>query len=752
MPKSISTSNIKLKPVDPKNLNDSVKQNFSIYKSTKTLYQNDLTNQHPSIEGSQVPTAADDYTLSPPSRNGNKKKSVKQKLQLTIGKFPDSVQNDSLLRVDTIENSNIPGTTINKKFKINRLVESYATKYSGKPNAPAADANSSKETIRTGEPQQPSPNPKGYGSTELYHLTLPVDSRYILKHYESRLSSLEFREILDYHEIYYISDMNHKLPAKNDQDYDDDKGDYVVIRGDQVKYRYEVLDLLGRGSFGQVLKVLDHKTKEIMALKIIKSHKKFHFQAKIEIKILKYIDDNKGSDYHIIEMRDQFTFRNHVCLIFDLMSNNLYDFLKANKFRGFSIDALRKIAIQVLYSLKFLRDHKIIHCDLKPENILLKSSNKTGVKLIDFGSSCFEHEKLYTYIQSRFYRSPEIIMGLPYSTQIDMWSFGCLLCELSSGYPLFSGETELDQFLSIMEVMGPPDREMILKSPKKKKFFDEDSNPKLVQNSRGKVRIPSSISIQAALKCTDLKLLDLIKKCLVYDPDTRFNPDQALAHEWIIEGLPPQLQKKLPQTEHNRAESQRIQVQTIDEDPKILAHKRAFTKNSIEITKTEDRPYDSQPTYSKSKINLNINNPPEESVINITINVNENHKSPRKPVDKVHVTEEDEPQNPNSNSNSQIHNSSAKRRRFMTMNMNKYPVIKGTNDTSTEANSVYNIKNAPTKPVTKNISSSLEKKIPSFRTINTPKEGGYIIRTMKRDDSLDPKKFYFPSLKSPKGL
>jgi dual specificity tyrosine-phosphorylation-regulated kinase 2/3/4 len=108
-----------------------------------------------------------------------------------------------------------------------------------------------------------------------------------------------------------------------------------------------------------------------------------------------------------------------------------------------------------------LNHHKIIHCDIKPENILLRQHNKTGVKLIDFGSSCFEDEKLYTYIQSRFYRSPEIILGLPYSTQIDMWSFGCLLCELYAGYPLFSGDSEQDQLLSIMEVLGVPDRHLI---------------------------------------------------------------------------------------------------------------------------------------------------------------------------------------------------------------------------------------------------------------------------------------------------
>lgn len=131
------------------------------------------------------------------------------------------------------------------------------------------------------------------------------------------------------------------------------------------------------------------------------------------------------------------------------------------------MNIIRKFGIQVLYALKFLNHHKIIHCDLKPENILLKSSNKTGVKLIDFGSSCFEHEKLYTYIQSRFYRSPEVILGLSYTTQIDMWSFGCLLCELYTGYPIFPGETEHDQILAMMEVLGVPDKPFlqVLKMP-----------------------------------------------------------------------------------------------------------------------------------------------------------------------------------------------------------------------------------------------------------------------------------------------
>jgi dual specificity tyrosine-phosphorylation-regulated kinase 2/3/4 len=86
----------------------------------------------------------------------------------------------------------------------------------------------------------------------------------------------------------------------------------------------------------------------------------------------------------------------------------------------------------------------LIHCDLKPENILLKQENKSGIKIIDYGSSCFMGQRIYTYIQSRFYRAPEIILGVPYTTAIDMWSFGAIIAELYTGFPLFPGESEFE--------------------------------------------------------------------------------------------------------------------------------------------------------------------------------------------------------------------------------------------------------------------------------------------------------------------
>lgn len=108
---------------------------------------------------------------------------------------------------------------------------------------------------------------------------------------------------------------------------------------------------------------------------------------------------------------------------------------------GLDTNTIRKFAIQILNSLKFLKEQKIIHCDLKPENILLAEPQKSKIKIIDFGSSCFDHEIIYSYIQSRYYRAPEVTLGVAYNSMIDVWSMGCILAELYLGTPLFPGDT-----------------------------------------------------------------------------------------------------------------------------------------------------------------------------------------------------------------------------------------------------------------------------------------------------------------------
>lgn len=94
---------------------------------------------------------------------------------------------------------------------------------------------------------------------------------------------------------------------------------------------------------------------------------------------------------------------------------------------------------------------------MKPENILLKNLHKSGIKIIDFGSSCFLESRCYTYLQSRYYRSPELIFGHDYNVEIDVWSMGCILAELYIGTPLFPGDDEIEMASMICDVCGMPD-------------------------------------------------------------------------------------------------------------------------------------------------------------------------------------------------------------------------------------------------------------------------------------------------------
>jgi len=235
----------------------------------------------------------------------------------------------------------------------------------------------------------------------------------------------------------------------------------------------------------------------------------------------------------MVNFVQSFYFRGHLCISTELLGMNLYEFIKCHDFRGFSIKLIRRFAKQLLSSLVLLKSKKVIHCDLKPENVLLAHPTRSEIKVIDFGSSCLENEKVYTYIQSRFYRSPEVILGMTYGMPIDMWSLGCILAELLTGYPIFPGENEQEQLACIMEVFGPPEKHLIEKSTRKKLFFDSLGKPRITVSTKGKRRRPSSKSLQQALKCEDESFLDFIARCLRWDPDRRLKPDEAIHHEFI---------------------------------------------------------------------------------------------------------------------------------------------------------------------------------------------------------------------------
>ena len=245
-------------------------------------------------------------------------------------------------------------------------------------------------------------------------------------------------------------------------------------------------------------------------------------------------------------------FRGHQCLVFEMLSYNLYDLLRHTNFKGVSLNLIRKFGKQILKALCFLalRDVSVIHCDLKPENILLRHPKRSAIKLIDFGSSCRDGHTVYSYIQSRFYRSPEVLLGCTYSTAIDMWSLGCILVEMHTGEPIFSGQDEGDQIVKIYELLGPPPTHMIQAGTKGLKHFRRQEQglgytlrePPHTQKQRSLNEIlgvetggPDGRRLnEPGHSITDyLKLKDLIMKMLAYDPADRITPFQAISHSFF---------------------------------------------------------------------------------------------------------------------------------------------------------------------------------------------------------------------------
>jgi dual specificity tyrosine-phosphorylation-regulated kinase 2/3/4 len=380
------------------------------------------------------------------------------------------------------------------------------------------------------------------------------------------LTPYEKSEVLGYPEIWFVGristpkirgSVHSGLPNAG---YDDNRGEYQATPGDHIAYRYEIVSLLGQGSFGQVLKCVDHGTGSAVALKIIRNKRRFQRQAQVEATILSTLKKSDPADQAgIVRIYDSFTFRSHLCITFELLSANLYEDIKANNFIGMPLPSVRHIAYQVLNTLVYLRGFNIVHCDLKPENILLNGSNTTSarheggrhsddsnntnspigscpVKVIDFGSSCYADQRVFTYIQSRFYRAPEVILGLAYGHPIDVWSLACVLAELVTGTPLFPGEHEAEQMACICEILGLPPPSLLRDSPRAKLFFDLQTGAALPSkpNSQGKIHRVGSQTLSGALNGRgDALFVDFLKGCLQWDPERRMTAQQALQHPWI---------------------------------------------------------------------------------------------------------------------------------------------------------------------------------------------------------------------------
>uniref|UniRef100_A0A8C1M835 non-specific serine/threonine protein kinase n=1 Tax=Cyprinus carpio TaxID=7962 RepID=A0A8C1M835_CYPCA len=347
------------------------------------------------------------------------------------------------------------------------------------------------------------------------------------------------------------------------------EGDYQLVQHEilcSVSNSYEVLEFLGRGTFGQVAKCWKRGTNEIVAIKILKNHPSYARQGQIEVSILNRLSAENADEFNFVRSYECFQHKGHTCLVFEMLEQNLYDFLKHSKFSPLPLRHIRPILQQVATALMKLKSLGLIHADLKPENIMLVDPIRQPyrVKVIDFGSaSHVSKASCSTYLQSRYYRAPEIILGLPFCEAIDMWSLGCVIAELFLGWPLYPGASEYDQIRYISQTQGLPPEYLLSAGTKTSRFFNrgpDSSYPlwrlKTPSEHEAEMGVKSKearkyifnclddmmqVNLPTHLEGTDMlaekadrrELIDLLKRMLRLDADKRITPTKTLAHPFV---------------------------------------------------------------------------------------------------------------------------------------------------------------------------------------------------------------------------
>ncbi|CRH00017.1 serine/threonine protein kinase, putative [Plasmodium relictum] len=362
-----------------------------------------------------------------------------------------------------------------------------------------------------------------------------------------------------------ITDYYSANNATLSDNWNDSEGYYKAIVGEVIDNRYSVVcELVGKGVFSNVLKCYDMVNKMPVAIKVIRDNDMMKKAAEKEISILKKLNQfDKDNKRHIVRLLRSIKYKNHLCLVFEWMWGNLRIALKkyGNGY-GLNATAVHCYTKQLFIALRHMRKCRIMHADLKPDNILI-NEKFNALKVCDLGSaSDISENEITSYLVSRFYRAPEIILGIRYDAQIDVWAAAATIFELATGKILFPGKSNNHMIKLMMEYKGKFSHKMIKGGQFYSQHFNENLDFIYVDRDsytkKEIVRVISDLRPTKNITCDLLEhqywlkgnspkmqflkkkikqLGDLLEKCLMLDPSKRYTPDQALQHVYLRESI-----------------------------------------------------------------------------------------------------------------------------------------------------------------------------------------------------------------------
>lgn len=341
--------------------------------------------------------------------------------------------------------------------------------------------------------------------------------------------------------------------------WDDPDGYYNIRIGDVINNRYTIKSILGQGVFANVVRAQDNtEGNDYVAIKIIRNNELMYRTSLKEIAILREIREaDPDNKYHCVQFFGQFMHKGHLCLLLESLHMDLRSVIKKyGKHHGINIKALMSYSRQLLVAIRLLKKLGIIHADIKPDNILV-NEKKNVLKLCDFGSAAKNDDNEPTpYLVSRFYRAPEIILGVPYKHGIDVWSAACTIFEMATAKIMFTGSSNNKMLKCFMDLKGKFSSKLIRRGKFKDQHFNYNNNFLLHKKDeftgREKVVEMSNISISRDLRCElkksyknaflneDKKLTqlkDLLDKMTMLDSGQRISVNDCLRHPFILEEL-----------------------------------------------------------------------------------------------------------------------------------------------------------------------------------------------------------------------